>query len=138
MRQSNQPLPNGLIRLGILMHPAIAGASFAAVIQLASRESLSLAAVVSVCFFAIAIPASVAMVCISQLVIPEGMELGETSQVSKKRMPLLSYLIALTEQISFFMGVAVLFWSLHLAASGLFLVVTVVALLAVNQIERRR
>ncbi len=127
-----------LIRLGILMHPAIAGASFAAVIQLATRESLSLEAVVSVCSFAIAIPASIAMVYISQLVIPEGTELGETSQVSRKRVPLFMYLIALTEQLSFFVGVAALLWSLHVAAAGLFLLVTVAAVLAVNQVERMR
>ena len=119
------------------MHPAIAGASFAAVIELASRESLSQATVVSVLCFAVAIPASVAMVCISQLVIPEGTELGDTSLVSKK-MPLLSYLVPVAEQISFFTGVLALLWSLHPAASVLFLVVTLLAFLAVNQVERRR
>jgi hypothetical protein len=42
MSSSNQSLSKELIRIGILVHTAIAGASFAAVIQLASREYLDL------------------------------------------------------------------------------------------------
>lgn len=120
------------------MHSAIAGASFAAVIQLASRDNLSQPVVLSVFCFAIAIPASVAMVFISQLVIPDGAEISDASEVSSKRMPVLAYVVPLTEQISFFTGVLVLFWSFHPAAAALFLVVSFVALLAVTQVERRR
>ena len=112
MSQSNPPPPKELIRLGILVHTAIAGASFAAVIQLASRESIDQVLLVSIFCFAVAIPASVAMVFISQLAIPEGMKFSEASQMNKKRLPLLSYLIPLVEQVSFFVGVLALFWSL--------------------------
>jgi hypothetical protein len=75
------------------VHTAIAGASFAAVVQLASRENLNQVLILSIFCFAVAIPASVAMVFISQLAIPEGMKFSETSQMEKKRLPLLSYLI---------------------------------------------
>ena len=136
MSQSNPPPPKELIRLGILLHTAIAGASFAAVIQLASRESIDQVLLLSIFCFAIAIPASVAMVFISQLAVPEGMKFSEASQMNKKRLPLLSYLIPLAEQVSFFVGVLALFWSFNPIASVLFLVVSFLALLAVKQIEK--
>lgn len=136
MSQSNQTLSKELIRLGILIHTAIAGASFAAVIQLASRENLDQALILSIFCFAVAIPASVAMVFISQLVIPEGMKFTKTSQLERKRLPFLSYLIPLAEQISFFVGVLALFWSFHPVASLLFLVVSFLAFLAVKQVEK--
>jgi hypothetical protein len=78
------------------------------------------------------------MVFISHLVIPEGIEIKDANLIDKKRTPLLSYLIPLAEQVSFFMGVLLLFWNFHPAAAGLFLVVAFVALLAVRQVERRR
>ena len=118
------------------MHTAIAGASFAAVIQLASRENLTQVLIFSIFCFAIAIPASVAMVFISQLVIPEGMKFRGTSQAQKNRLPPLSYLIPLAEQVSFFVGVLALFWSFHPIASVLLLVMSLLALLAVKQVEK--
>ena len=72
MSLSNQTPPKELIRLGILVHTAIAGASFATVIQLASRENIDQVLILSIFCFAIAIPASVGMVFISQLAFPEG------------------------------------------------------------------
>jgi hypothetical protein len=136
MSLSNQPPPKELIRLGILIHTAIAGASFAAVIQLASRENLDQALILSIFCFAIAIPASVAMVFISQLVIPEGMKFSKASQMETKRLPLLSYLIPLAEQLSFFVGVLALFWSFHPVASLLLLVASFLAFLAVKLVEK--
>lgn len=136
MSLSNQTPSKEIIRLAILVHPAIAGASFAAVIQLASRENLDQVLIFSVFCFAIAIPASVAMVFISQLAIPEGVKYRGASQMERKRLPLLSYLIPLAEQLSFFAGVLALFWSFHPIASILFLVVSFLALLAVKQIEK--
>lgn len=59
-----------------------AGASFAAVTQLASRENITLVLNLSIFCFAIAIPASVAMVFISQLAFPEGKILREASQMA--------------------------------------------------------
>ena len=105
-------------------------------IQLASRESIDQVLLLSIFCFAIAIPASVAMVFISQLAIPEGMKFSEASQMNTKRLPLLSYLIPLAEQVSFFVGVLALFWSFNPIASVLFLVVSFLALLAVKQIEK--
>jgi hypothetical protein len=136
MSLSNQPPPKELIRLGILVHTAIAGASFAAVIQLASREKLDQVLILSIFCFAVAIPASVAMVFISQLVIPEGMTFRKARQMEKKRLPLLSYLIPLAEQVAFFAGVLALFWGFHPFASILFLAVSFLALLAVKQVEK--
>jgi hypothetical protein len=137
MSSSNQPLSKELIRLGILVHTAIAGASFAAVIQLASRENLDQVLILSIFCFAVAIPTSVAMVFISQLATPEGMRFSEISQTEKKRLPLLTYLIPLAEQVSFFAGVLTLFWSFHPISSILFLVVSFLALLGVKQVEKR-
>jgi len=136
MSLSNQPPPKQLIRLGILLHTAIAGASFAAVIQLASRETVNQVLILSIFCFAIAIPASVAMVFISQLAVPEEMKFSEPSQAEKKRLPLLSYLIPLAEQVSFFAGVFTLFWSFHPMASVVFLGVSFLAILAVKQVEK--
>jgi hypothetical protein len=136
MSPSNPPPPKELIRLGILLHTAIAGASFAAVIQLASRESIDQVLLLSIFCFAIAIPASVAMVFISQLAIPEGMKFSEASQMNKKRLPLLSYLIPVAEQVSFFVGVLALFWSFNPIASILFFGMSLLALMAVKQVEK--
>ncbi len=136
MSLSKQPPPKEIIRLGILMHPAIAGASFAAVIQLASRENLNQALILSIFCFAVAIPASVAMVFISQLAIPEGVKFSETNQFEKKKYPLLSYIIPVIEQVSFFAGILTLFWSFHPIASILFLAMSLLALLAVQQVEK--
>jgi hypothetical protein len=102
MSSSNQSPSKELIRLGILVHTAIAGASFAAVIQLASRENIDHVLILSIICFAIAIPASVAMVFISQMVYPEGKIFREASQMEKGRAPILSYLIPVVEQVSFF------------------------------------
>jgi hypothetical protein len=137
MSRSSQPVPPELIRLGILMHPAIAAASFAAVIQLASRESLSQSALLSVFCFAVAIPTSVAMVFISHLVVPEGV-INDAGQVSNRRMPFLSYPVAVGEQLSFFGGVLVLFWSFHPGASVLFLMGSLVAIMVVHRVQRGR
>jgi hypothetical protein len=136
MTLSNQPPSKELIRLGILVHTAIAGASFAAVIQLASRENLNQVLILSIFCFAVAIPASVAMVFISQLATPEAMIFRGANQTERKRLPLLSYLIPLAEQVSFFAGVLTLFWSFHPTASILLLVVSFLALLAVKQVEK--
>ena len=136
MSLSDKPPRKELIRLGILVHTAIAGASFAAVIQLASRENLNQLLILSIFCFSIAIPASVAMVFISQLAIPERMTFREESQMENKRLPLLTYLIPLAEQVAFFAGVLALFWSFHPIAPILFLVVFLLSLLAVKQIEK--
>lgn len=136
MSQSNQSPPNQLFRLGVLVHTAIAGASFAAVIQLSSREKLDQVLILSIFCFVVAIPASVAMVFISRLAIPEGMDFSEGSQWEKRKLPLLSYLLPLAEQVSFFAGVLALFWSFHPIASIMFLVVSFLALLAVKQLEK--
>jgi hypothetical protein len=136
MSLSRQSPSKQLIRLGSLVHTAIAGASFAAVIQLASRENLNQVLILSIFCFAVAIPASVAMVFISQLATPEGMELSEARQMQKKRLPLLAYLVPIAEQVSFFAGVLALFWSFHPIASILALGVSFLALLAVKQVER--
>ncbi len=136
MSLSNQPPTKELIRLGILIHTAIAGASFAAVIQLASRENMDQVLILSIFCFAVAIPASVAMVFISQLAFPEGMSFRKASQIQNKRLPILSYFIPLVEQVAFFAGFLTLFWSFHPIASIVFLAVSLLALVAVKQVEK--
>lgn len=136
MSLSNQPPAKELIRLGILVHTAIAGASFAAVIQLASRESLNQVFLISIFCFAVAIPTSVAMVFISQLAVPEGVKSRAAGQTGKKGLPLLSYLIPIIEQVSFLGGILALFWGFHPIAPILFLGVSFLALLGVRQVEK--
>lgn len=136
MSLEKQPPSKEIIRLGILVHTVIAGASFAAVTQLASRENIDQVLTLSIFCFAIAIPASVAMVFISQLAFPEGKRLKGASPIEKKRSPNISYLVPVVEQVSFFAGVLALFWSFHPIASILFFVASFLALLAVKQVEK--
>jgi hypothetical protein len=137
MTQSNKDLPKEYIRLGILIHTAIAGASIAAVIQLASRESLAPVQLLSIFCFAIAIPASVAMIFISQLLYPEGMRSTFAMRMELQKWPLLSYFMAFAEQISFFGGFLALFWSFRPVAGILFLGASLLALITVSQVEKR-
>ncbi|MGE5222468.1 MAG: hypothetical protein ACM3PY_08530 [Omnitrophica WOR_2 bacterium] len=137
MSLTNLKIPKVYIRLGILVHTAIAGASVAAVVQLASREVISQVLLFSTFCFSIAIPTSVAMVFISQLIYPEGVKSSSASRLEKQKEPLLSYLVAFAEQISFFVGVLTIFWNFHPAAGVLFLVFSLLAILTINQVEKR-
>jgi hypothetical protein len=137
MASSNRKLPQEYIRLGVLMHTAIAGASVAAVIQLASRETIDQVLLFSILCFAITIPTSVAMVFISQLFYPEGRETNSANRLESLKWPMLAYLVAVFEQISFFAGFLMLFWSFRPAAGVLFLVVSLLAILTVSQVEKK-
>jgi hypothetical protein len=86
---------------------------------------------------AVALPAEVAMVFISRLVIPNEIDSSEVGHKEKRGWSLLSYLIPVAQQVSFFAVVLALFWSFQPVASGLFLVVSLVSLLAVKQVEIR-
>jgi hypothetical protein len=136
MEQSNRKLPQAYIRIGTLMHTGIAGVSSAAVIQLASRESLDQVLIISIFCFAITIPTSVAMIFISQLIYPEGKKSAYASLMEVQKSPLLAYLVAFSEQISFFGGVLTLFWSFHPAAGVLFFATSLLAILTASQVEK--
>lgn len=133
----NRYIPKEYVRIGILVHTAIAGASIAAVIQLASRETLSQVLILSTFCFAIAIPASVSMVFVSQLIFPDGPKSSQASRMEQQKEPLLTYFIAIAEQITFFVGVLTIFWSFHPAAGVLFFVFSFLAILSVNQVDKR-
>ena len=137
MTQSNKELPKEYIRLGILIHTAIAGASIAAVIQLASRETLDQLKMLSILCFALAIPASVALIFISNLLYPEGMRSAMAIRMEKQKWPLLAYLVAIAEQISFFGGFLLLFWSFQPVAGILFLASSLLAFITVYQVENK-
>ena len=137
MTQSNKELPKEYIRLGILIHTAIAGASIGAVIELASRETLDQLKMLSIFCFAFAIPASVAMIFISNLLYPEGMRSTMAKRMETQKWPLLTYFVAIAEQISFFGGFLVLFWSFRPVAGMLFLASSLLAFITVSQIEKR-
>jgi len=135
MTQSNNKLPKEYIRLGILIHTAIAGASIAAVIELASRETLDPLKMLSIYCFAFAIPASVAMIFISNLLYPEGMRSTLANRMETQKWPILTYFVAFAEQSSFFGGFLLLFWSFRPVAGILFLASSLLAFITVYQIE---
>lgn len=137
MSQPNQQVPKEYIRIGLLMHTAIAGASIAAVVQLASRESMTQVLLLSVICFAITIPTSVAMIFISQLIYPQGINSIFARRMEMQKWPVLSYLIAGAEQCTFFGGFLALFWSFQPVAGVIFLAASILAVLTAYQVEKK-
>jgi hypothetical protein len=77
------------------------------------------------------------MVFISQLFYPDGRETNSANRLESLKWPMLAYLVAVFEQISFFAGFLMLFWSFNPAAGVLFLVVSLLAILTVSQVEKK-
>jgi hypothetical protein len=77
------------------------------------------------------------MIFISQLLYPDGMRSTLARRMESQKWPLLTYITAFAEQISFFGGFLALFWSFRPIAGILFLVTSLLALITVSQVEKR-
>jgi len=118
-------------RIVLLVHSAIAGASLAAVLQLASRETQTPLLLVSLACFAIAIPSAIAMVILSQVIFG----LGNRSGISGQTWPALSYVLAVADQLACSAGFLALFWNFHWIIGLIFLAAEVLAVLTVWMAE---
>ena len=115
-------------RIVILVHSAIAGASIAASLELASRETLTPLLLIALGCFAVTIPAAIALVILSQ-VISEVTEALETSEgLESQGWPSLSYVLAVTDQIACYLGFLLIFWHFHWLIGVIFLIATGLAL----------
>jgi hypothetical protein len=114
-------------RVVILVHGAIAGASLAASLELASRETLSPLLLTALGCFAVAVPASIALVVLSQVIY----ELAKGSQpdveLGSQNWPALSVVLAVVDQIACYLGFLLIFCSFHWIIGMIFLVATLVA-----------
>ena len=124
-------------RIVILVHGAIAGASLAASLELASRETLSTLLLTALGCFAVAVPASIALVVLSQVIY----ELGKGSQtdagLGSQNWPALSVVLAVVDQIACYLGFLLIFWSFHWIIGMIFLVATMVAFATIWMEERQ-
>jgi len=123
-------------RVVILVHGAIAGASLAASLELASRETLNPLLLTALGCFAVAVPASIALVVLSQVIY----ELGRGSQpdtgLGGQNWPALSVVLAVVDQIACYLGFLLIFWGFHWIIGMIFLVATIVAFATIWLEER--
>lgn len=111
-------------RIVVLVHSAIAGASIAAVVELASRATLDQMHLASLGAFAIAIPAAIAMVVLASFMFGG----NQTTQAALvDAWPRSSYLLAVLDQIACYAGFAILFFSFHFIVGAAFVAVTLMA-----------
>ena len=124
-------------RVVILVHGAIAGASLAASLELASRETLSPLLLTALGCFAVAVPASIALVILSQVIY----ELGRGSQpdagLGSQNWPALSVVLAVVDQVACYAGFLLIFWNFHWIIGVIFLVATLVAFTTIWTEERQ-
>ena len=113
-------------RVITLIHSAIAGASIAAVLQLASRETLSPLLLFSLGCFAIAIPAAIALVVISQVIYELGKQSSETG-TADPQWPTPSLILAVGDQIACYLGFLAIFWHFHWIIGTVYVVATALA-----------
>lgn len=122
-------------RIITLVHSAIAGASIAATLELASRELLSPLLLTALGCFAIAIPSAVALVILSQIIL----ELGKTQPevgIHNQAWPLLSYILAVVDQLACYGGFLLVFWHFHWVVGIIFLAATAIAYLMIWMAEK--
>jgi hypothetical protein len=124
-------------RIVVLIHSAIAGASIAAALELASRETLSSLLMMSLGCFAVAVPASVALVILFQVIYELGMGSRQAAAPENQSWPMLSYLLAVVDQITCYVGFLLIFWNFHWIVGMLFVVSTTVAYATVWMAEKR-
>jgi hypothetical protein len=114
-------------RVVILVHGAIAGASLAASLELASRETLSPLLLTALGCFAVAVPASIALVVLSQVIYELGKASLPDAKFGNQNWPDLSVVLAVVDQIACYAGFLLIFWSFHWIIGMIFLVATIVA-----------
>ena len=123
-------------RVVILVHSAIAGASIAASLELASRETLSPLMLLALGCFAVAIPSAIALVIISQ-VIYELVNVSKPYAGSEaQNWPRFSYLLAVADQLCCYIGFLALFWHFSWIIGVIFLITSAVAFMTTWMAEK--
>lgn len=100
----------------------------AAVLELASRETIITLQLVALGCFAVAVPTAIAMVILSRvLLVLEGpTELA--ADTKGQSWPLLSYALAAIDQVACYLGFLALFWHFQWIVGIIFLLTTIFAL----------
>jgi hypothetical protein len=115
-------------RIVILVHSALAGTSIAASLELASRETLTPLLLVALGCFAITIPAAIALVILSQVISEVAKAFDASETLESQSWPLLSYVLAVADQIGCYLGFLLIFWHFHWIIGMIFLIATGFAL----------
>lgn len=121
----------------ILIHSAIAGASIAATLELASRETHPPLLLFSLASFAIAIPAALALVILSQVIYELGKQYVANGGIENQSWPALSFVLAVVDQVACYLGFLAIFWYFHWIIGTIFLAATVIAFLTLWTAEKR-
>lgn len=124
-------------RVIIVIHSAIAGASIAATLELASRETLHPPLLLSLGSFAIAIPAALALVILSQVIYELGKQYIANDGVESQSWPALAVVLAVVDQVACYLGFLGIFWYFHWIIGMIFLAATTVAFLTIWTAEKK-
>ena len=124
-------------RVILLIHSAIAGASIAATLELASRETHPPLLLFSLGSFAIAIPAALALVILSQVIYELGKQYLANGGVENQSWPALTVVLAVVDQVTCYLGFLGIFWYFHWIIGMIFLAATGVAFLTLWTAEKR-
>ena len=124
-------------RVVILVHGAIAGASLAASLELASHETLSLLLLTALGCFAVAVPASIALVVLSQVIYELEKSSQPDAELGSQNWPALSVVLAVVDQVACYLGFLLIFWNFHWIIGMIFLVATLVAFATIWMEERQ-
>ena len=124
-------------RVIVLIHSAIAGASIAATLELASRETHPPLLLFSLGSFAIAIPAALALVILSQVIYELGKQYLANGGVENQSWPVLSFVLAVVDQVACYLGFLAIFWYFHWIIGMIFLAATIVGFLTLWTAEKK-
>jgi hypothetical protein len=134
--QSSTEITSEERRVVVLVHSAIAGGSIAAVLELATRETLTTLQLIALGCFAVAIPTAIAMVILSRVLFvlegPADLAAGSEGQ----SWPALSALAA-SDQVACYLGFLALFWHFQWIVGTIFLLATVFALYVTWMTDRK-
>lgn len=117
-------------RVVILVHSAIAGASIAAALELASRETLTPLLLLAVGCFAIAIPTATTLVIFYQVIYELGKDANLEERIETGKWSVLGYVLAVIDQITCYLGFLAIFWHFHWGIGITFFTATLLAFLA--------
>jgi hypothetical protein len=123
-------------RIVILVHSAIAGASIAATLELASRETWGPLLLLALGCFAVAIPCAIAVVILFQVIYELGRTPGSEASSKGQSGPPWSYILAVADQISCYIGFLALFCHFSWIIGLIFLSGTAIAFMTVWMAEK--
>jgi hypothetical protein len=124
-------------RIVVLVHSAIAGGSIAAVLELATRETLTMLQLIALGCFAVAIPTAIAMVILSWVLLVLEGQADLTAGSEGQSWPALSYALAASDQVACYLGFLALFWHFQWIVGTIFLFATVFALYVTWMTDRK-